>query len=460
MPKEVIHIYHTNDLHSHFDHWPQIHRFLHSKKKMHEAANETCYIFDIGDHVDRSHPFTEGTEGRGNVELLNRALYDAVTIGNNEGITLSKEALSQLYTDANFPVIVGNLLEHDGTRPTWLTDHVVFTTKQGLRVGIIGATAPYTDFYSILGWKITEPIEQLKKLSAELAPSVDVLICLSHLGLPTDERLAAECPELDVILGAHTHHLFMKGEEIQNTLLAATGKFGQYVGHVEIEVDVATRKKVRHSATVYETALMSRIGDDLLQMERLLEHGYKALEEPVFYNPTPMSQNLFDVSPLSNFFGRALLAYTKADCAMFNAGIFLASVDKGWVTKHHLHQLLPHPINPCTVTLDGAELLTIHTLSQNEEWPQIKIKGLGFRGAMMGAMLYEQLFTNHQGHLYVGNREVIPGESYTLATLDMFTFGFFFPTLKDAQKNYFAPELIRDVFAWYGKQTYSSKFLS
>ena len=46
--------------------------------------------FDIGDYVDRSHPFTEGTIGKGNTQLLNEAGYDAVTIGNNEGITMSK----------------------------------------------------------------------------------------------------------------------------------------------------------------------------------------------------------------------------------------------------------------------------------------------------------------------------------------------------------------------------------
>ena len=32
--EEVIHIYHTNDLHSHFEHWPRIHHFLKERKKV------------------------------------------------------------------------------------------------------------------------------------------------------------------------------------------------------------------------------------------------------------------------------------------------------------------------------------------------------------------------------------------------------------------------------------------
>ena len=46
------------------------------------------------------------------------------------------------------------------------------------------------------------------------------------MGLTEDEKLAKECPLIDVILGAHTHHLFTEGEFVGNTLLAATGKYG------------------------------------------------------------------------------------------------------------------------------------------------------------------------------------------------------------------------------------------
>ncbi|MFP3472365.1 hypothetical protein R0J90_20130, partial [Micrococcus sp. SIMBA_144] len=63
---------------------------------------ESVYVFDIGDHVDRWHPLSEATLGLGNVELLNEAGYDAVTIGNNEGITLDYDDLNNLYKEAEF----------------------------------------------------------------------------------------------------------------------------------------------------------------------------------------------------------------------------------------------------------------------------------------------------------------------------------------------------------------------
>ena len=92
--KETIHIYHTNDIHSHFENWPRIEKFLKEKKRQHEERNENVFLFDIGDFADRFHPLTEGTMGQGNTDLLNDIGVNAVTIGNNEGITLPFSALN------------------------------------------------------------------------------------------------------------------------------------------------------------------------------------------------------------------------------------------------------------------------------------------------------------------------------------------------------------------------------
>ncbi|MCM3711608.1 bifunctional metallophosphatase/5'-nucleotidase [Sporosarcina luteola] len=447
---EAIHIYHTNDIHSHFDSWPKISRYLHSQRQLHNSTQEACFIFDIGDHVDRSHPFTEGTSGKGNVALLNRAGYDAVTIGNNEGITMSKRALSTLYEGADFDVILCNLSETDGSLPKWLKPYQIYKTANGLTVGVIGATAMYTDFYANLGWHIEEPRRLVESVAEQIRHSADVIVCLSHLGVNEDRRLAEESNLIDVILGAHTHHLFPEGEMVNDTLLAATGKFGEYVGHVEIQFDVDEKKVIGKKAGVVHVSGLESREEDIQEVNDLIQAGNESLEENVFYTKMPLKQQLFMDSPMSSFFGRAMIEYTGADCAMFNAGIFLGSLEKGWVTKRMVHALLPHPINPCTVTLDGAELLEIYRLSSNESWPETEIRGLGFRGTFMGKMIFERLFRTDDGELYAGNRKVEVGKTYKVATLDMFTFGFFFPSLEQAEKEYHMPELIRDVFIWYG----------
>ena len=46
----IIHLYHTNDIHSHFENWPQISRFVLGEKKRRQEAGETVLTVDIGDH--------------------------------------------------------------------------------------------------------------------------------------------------------------------------------------------------------------------------------------------------------------------------------------------------------------------------------------------------------------------------------------------------------------------------
>lgn len=438
---ETIHIYHTNDLHSHFGNWPAIHAFLAERKRWHEEEGDFCLILDIGDHVDRSHPYTEGTAGKGNVELLNKASYDAVTIGNNEGITLSKEELDELYRKADFDVILSNLLNLDGSRPEWAAPYKIVKTPEGKRIGLVGATAEFTPFYERLGWKVTGARESILQTVEEIKGQTDLIVCLSHLGIMEDELLAETCPDIDIILGAHTHHIFHDGKMIGNVLLGAAGKFGTYLGHVIIENSLKKKK-----AYLVETEKLEN--PDEKYDESLRQMGKDLLDEAVFHNGTFLKAEWFKESQMAQLFGTAMIEFSGADCALFNAGLFMKDLPLGKITRYDFHQMLPHPINPCMIELTGAELKEIYLQSMNSEWPQLELKGLGFRGAVFGKMIRTGMnMENHQ--FYINGKRSDSGKIYKLITLDMFTFGYFFPEFKRSPKTYFMPEFIRDVFSGY-----------
>jgi 5'-nucleotidase len=438
---ETIHIYHTNDLHSHFANWPRIKNLLIERKRWHEEEGDVCLILDIGDHVDRSHPYTEGTAGKGNVELLNDAGYDAVTIGNNEGITLSKEELEELYVQADFDVIVANLFEPDGKRPEWAKPYQLIETKSGVTIGLVGATAEFTPFYNRLGWMITDAKDAIITAVEAIKDEADLIVCLSHLGVKEDEYLAELCPEIDVILGAHTHHIFHDGKEIGHVLLGAAGKFGMYIGHIAIEPSLQKKK-----AELIEVAALRSTDETFNHV--LLEQGKARLDELIFYNEKELKAEWFKDSRLAELFGKALLEFSGADCAIFNAGLFMEGMPLGKITRYDFHKMLPHPINPCLIRLTGAELKEIYLQSLNSDWPHIELKGMGFRGAIFGNIIRVNLeMKNHQ--LFVGGKPAGHDEVFQLITLDMFTFGYFFPSLKRAPKKYFMPEFLRDVFSQY-----------
>lgn len=94
---ETVHIYHTNDLHSHFDRWPKITKYITEMRQLHQQNNEEMLLIDIGDHIDRFHPISEASYGKTNVKLLNQLQYDYATIGNNEELRCPMN-ISILYT--------------------------------------------------------------------------------------------------------------------------------------------------------------------------------------------------------------------------------------------------------------------------------------------------------------------------------------------------------------------------
>ncbi|MDQ0177726.1 bifunctional metallophosphatase/5'-nucleotidase [Bacillus chungangensis] len=452
--KETIHIYHTNDIHSYFHHWPRIRCFLETKKRHHQALKETVFLFDIGDFMDRWHPLTEGTLGKGNVALLNEAGYTAVTIGNNEGITFPHEQLDQLYRGASFDVIVANLYDGNGERRAWMLPHYIYETMNGNQIGLIGITAYYKEIYEQLGWQMTKPLDEIERqLNILKNRQVDCMILLSHLGIDNDKKIAATFPEIDLIIGGHTHHVLPNGQLVNKTLLAGAGQFGDYIGYIKVTIAEGKSKK---EATLIKTSDLPAYMNETEEAAALYEHGKSLLQPVIAQIPFPLQADWYHPSLLTQLLCEAIREWTQADCAFIHAGLLLTSLKTGEVTAYDLHQMLPHPINPCVMELTGAELKEVLIETMDSKWPYIRLKGYGFRGKVMGCFVYDRIEIKESGAIiFINGVPIEEKRSYTLATTDMFSFGMFFPILHHAENTrYFLPEFLRDLMAWKLKNMY------
>ncbi|MBP3038651.1 bifunctional metallophosphatase/5'-nucleotidase [Bacillaceae bacterium Marseille-Q3522] len=445
---ETIHIYHTNDLHSHFENWPRIHQLLTKRVKWHKEAGEQVFLFDIGDHIDLSHPYTEAFKGKGNTRLLNETCYTAVTIGNNEGITLPFSDLNTLYNHAQFDVILANLYTRQNERPNWAQPYHLYTTRTGLTVGVIGLTAYFSLLYQLLGWKLTDPLLELKKQIAAIKEKADVIILLSHLGVHDDEQIAADFPEIDVILGAHTHHIFHEGKLIHDCLLGAAGKFGMYVGHIILTYDPLEKRIKQKKAQLYKTSELPPANKEQEWLEKITLQGKQQLSDYI----TTVSPHYTCKTILAQLLCDALYEWCDADCALLNEGVILHDLSPGEVTRYDILSICPHPINPCVVRLSGAELKEVVRQSLDGKWNDMQIMGLGFRGKLMGKMVTTAIEKDNARYKIDGN-EIINDDFYKLAIPDMFTFGRFFPAIFRAEKKqYYLPEFLREILAWKLKQ--------
>lgn len=460
---EKIVLLHTNDLHSHLENWPKIRRFIEQKKRENEKKeNTTTITVDLGDFVDRWHPLSEATDGQANVELMNNVGYDAVTIGNNEGVGNAKDQLNHLYDQANFDILLDNLFDkHLLQPPKWAKKYKIIETPQQTKIGLLALTAPFPLTYSPNGWDIRNPYDILPELVEELRPKVDILVLMSHLGIQDDRQIAQELPSIDVILGSHTHHLLIDGQIVNGVQLAAAGKYGQYVGEVHLTVD-EHKNIIQKSARAIPTETMMTFIEDEQESQDYLTKGHELLAaKKVAKLPYDLSVDIFSEH---SFIYEALEAVKyrgQTQGAMLNSGLFLTGLPAGLINQDQLHTALPHPMHLLNVTLKGSDLIRlVLEIEKNRAFLRnYPIRGMGFRGKIFGQVVYSGISydaVNHQVHWL--NQPIDNERRYTFTTVDHFMFVPFFPTIEIAGENEFLfPEFIRSVVGEYLNAHYPIK---
>jgi 2',3'-cyclic-nucleotide 2'-phosphodiesterase/3'-nucleotidase len=119
----------------------------------------------------------------------------------------------------------------------------------GVKVGIIGLDTPGVPSWSrprlIPGLEFVDSVETLRKIIPEVrAAGAQVLVLVCHQGYREagDDHanqinaIARDFPELDVIIGAHTHRNFSEFK-VSNVLYSQADYYGIYLGRVDLVFD-------------------------------------------------------------------------------------------------------------------------------------------------------------------------------------------------------------------------------
>lgn len=452
--KQWLQILHTNDIHSHFEQMPKVAAAMDALSRSYR--HEQALRIDCGDHMDQMRLETEGSNGLANVDLMNETGYDYAVLGNNEGLTFSQEDLARLFGEhARFTTIGSNFYDGKTAQvPSWAVPYEV-AHKGDLTVGLIGVTANFTDFYTLLGWDVKDPFATVQKLTEELRPKVHVLIVISHLGLAHDKRIAEQIEGIDLILGAHTHHLLDTPLLINHTHVCGAGKFGQHVGEVLIEYDFSLRKISKFKGRCIDVGPYP----DSERIARRIAVHKRNSEEYMSRQVTVLDQRLANLwheeSPLGNLLAEGLRSWTNAEVGLVNAGQLLYGLEAGKVTSERLLEICPSPVNPCSMLLTGKQIWQALEESLLQEYIEMPIRGFGFRGKQLGTLCVDGLSIEYDEsrppyekilHIWIRGQPFDKTRDYLVGTIDMFTFGVGYISLRNGRNiRYCLPEFIRDV---------------
>jgi 2',3'-cyclic-nucleotide 2'-phosphodiesterase (5'-nucleotidase family) len=138
-------------------------------------------------------------------------------------------ALLEVAHGLGLPLLASNLAAEDG-RALPVARHLVREVG-GVRVGLLGLVGGQAP-----GLRVEEPAEAARRALAELRGRVDLVVCLSNLGIEADAELATEVEGIHFILGAGDDRMVLRPRRVGETYLLQPYKKGEYLGLLRLRL--------------------------------------------------------------------------------------------------------------------------------------------------------------------------------------------------------------------------------
>ena len=222
---------------------------------------EQVLLLDAGD-IFQGTPYFNLFKGEPEIKAMSLMKYDAATMGNHDFDAGIENFETQL-KNANFPIIICNY-NFTGTALEGKTIPYQIFQKGNLKVGVLGIGIELKGLVpdNLYGKTIyEEPIQKANETAALLRKNgCHLIICLSHLGDKyqddkiSDEVLAKECFDIDLIIGGHTHRFFdspkiYKNKRGGDTVVNQVGWAGLQLGRLDYSFTHSGSKKLTQAHT-------------------------------------------------------------------------------------------------------------------------------------------------------------------------------------------------------------------
>lgn len=266
-------ILHFNDVHGRLEALPRLFTVIQRERTVARTLGRAVLVLDAGDSSDSAQWESDLTQGRANFALLEAIGVNATVLGNNEP-QWGGTALKRLVASVHFPVLAANLI--NSTDPSQLAVPGLCASTlielDSFKVGVIGVTAVYPNVYDHFGYQSIDPLPAIQREAAALiARGAHVIILLSHLGYApsetkrtwthpdalTDDGAATVCPEISAVVGGHSHTLLERVVMVGDVPIVQAGDYGRYLGRLELDIDLTTRRVVAHAYDLFSTAGVS-----------------------------------------------------------------------------------------------------------------------------------------------------------------------------------------------------------
>ncbi|MCX6273482.1 MAG: bifunctional UDP-sugar hydrolase/5'-nucleotidase [Bacteroidetes bacterium] len=371
-PTEII-ILHVNDMHSKIDNLGKLKYLADSLKKTHPNV----FLVSAGDNFT-GNPVVDMLEDKGYpmIDLMNRCGFNVSAIGNHE-FDLGQELLNKRMEQASFPFISSNIFVN-GAILHQPKPYIILTTPDSIQLAVLGITQindqgiPDTHPLKVQGLTFADGIGNALQY-AYLKKQYGILIGLTHLGVEDDARLADLMPQLDLIIGGHSHSVI-------DTLLM--------VGGVRIVQAGSNLKYIGKTTLMVKDGFIHGKRDELIPITALKKSDPEMTDLIRKYNNNEEFSKVIAVAekpivgygPLGSMMSDAIAGQLGLDIALLNrGGIRIDSLPQGNITMREIYSLDPFRNQVVKYNMSPAEIKSLILNAFNREKQiDLEVSGISY----------------------------------------------------------------------------------
>lgn len=435
-------ILHTSDIHAHlmaFDGptgqgvggYARIKKY----KNLLEEQGREVVMLSSGDIFQGTY-FYRFFQGIPDIEFMNSTGYAAMTLGNHE-FDNGQEALAEAVAYAKFPILAANIaFKKIPQLQSRIKPYTIVTAGKSdnpVKIAIIGLTPEnlkeIVQPLFVNDFDVRDASVTLKKYLPEIkAQQPDMILLLSHLGWERELELFAEFPELDGILGGHTH-LAIDPPAVVNgprghRFMSQPGEWGQYV----TRYDIAYYRNSSRHVDVLAAGLVA-MGNDRpedINMAQAVLKLWQQIEDKVsvvlgvaevYLNGERDFIRSMETN-LGNLVADCFAEQTSTDMALINGGGIRSSIATGPITVGDCLNVLPFDNYLVKLKLSGSSIKKAFT-HVAEELSEVG----GFGGFLQVSRGLQVDYSQSEISVRLNGEELVDDQIYSVCTIDFLAAG-------------------------------------
>lgn len=369
-------------------------------------------IIFAGDVFQQGYPLFTYTNGRYDYDMLCRVSPTIITLGNHELYETDTGVLSSFFDyiiqgkkNCSFDIVLANVKFDNETIQNEIKPYIIKEYGQN-KAAYFGLTTNDTGMNNIKGMQIYDPYETAKDIINQLkSAGINKIIAVTHLGIEQDKKLTKMFPDIDLIVGGHTHTVlgdysalniksYDKNYPVKinngSSYIVTAGYQGLILGNINVSFNKDGQISLNESKPkmLLNPFDNSSLNDEISRYDNflLIEENTEALTEiENIYSSISLDMNKAAGETLDNLYtlkanpdynyndhyasslGSVLSKslYTaaqtlnyKVDAAFINTGALRVNIPKGTITYGLINQAAPYANDLYFVEIYGKDIIT------------------------------------------------------------------------------------------------------